>query len=216
MVIANSAQKTKQRKLSKEVRNGQREDGISNLPDHILHHILSFLPTTDAVRTSALEKRWRYLWTSIESLDFLHWGSTKEDKVEGKMTFSNFVNRVLLLHDASDIIRFHIKCMNCDETYIDAWISTAMQELDVHISIPRSYVLPGCLFTCDTLRILKLRVYIAVRLPASICFTPLKVLHFCGITFYVDQSIPHVSYELPRLNRVLHKFLCMDGQYLSS
>jgi hypothetical protein len=30
------------------------EDMISDLPDHLLHHILSFIPAQYAVRTSAL------------------------------------------------------------------------------------------------------------------------------------------------------------------
>ncbi|KAL4565164.1 hypothetical protein LXL04_029249 [Taraxacum kok-saghyz] len=45
-------------------------DTISDLPDHILHLILSRLPSTEEVhRTNILSKRWRYLWTSIPSID---------------------------------------------------------------------------------------------------------------------------------------------------
>ncbi|KAK8514939.1 hypothetical protein V6N12_001104 [Hibiscus sabdariffa] len=44
---------------------------LDNLPDPILCHILSFLPARDAVRTSILSRRWRYLFTSsISKLDF--------------------------------------------------------------------------------------------------------------------------------------------------
>ncbi|KAL3634815.1 hypothetical protein CASFOL_021869 [Castilleja foliolosa] len=37
-------------------------DILSQLPQQILHNILSLLPQKDAVRTSVLSKSWRYLW----------------------------------------------------------------------------------------------------------------------------------------------------------
>ncbi|KAK2424994.1 F-box/LRR-repeat protein [Trifolium repens] len=43
---------------------------ISDLPDYIRIHILSFLPTEDAVKTSVLATNWRYLWTYLSVLNF--------------------------------------------------------------------------------------------------------------------------------------------------
>ncbi|PON68675.1 F-box domain containing protein [Trema orientale] len=40
------------------------------LPDHVIHHIMSFLPTTDAVRMSVLSKHWRRMWYSVPALNF--------------------------------------------------------------------------------------------------------------------------------------------------
>ncbi|KAJ4745512.1 hypothetical protein LUZ62_079917 [Rhynchospora pubera] len=45
-------------------------DYISNMPDPILHRILSLLETHEAVRTCILSKRWTTLWTSLSSLSF--------------------------------------------------------------------------------------------------------------------------------------------------
>lgn len=38
------------------------EDRISNLPEPILEHILSFMSLKQAAQTSILSKRWRQLW----------------------------------------------------------------------------------------------------------------------------------------------------------
>ncbi|XP_060967878.1 putative FBD-associated F-box protein At5g38570 [Cannabis sativa] len=51
------------------------EDRISKLPDAIILHILSFLPTKDVVQTCVLSKRWKLLWYSVPKLlfcDFSH------------------------------------------------------------------------------------------------------------------------------------------------
>ncbi|XP_022737183.1 F-box/FBD/LRR-repeat protein At4g00160-like [Durio zibethinus] len=45
-------------------------DRISELPDHLLHHILSFMPMQMAIQTSVLSTRWRHLWKHTQVVDF--------------------------------------------------------------------------------------------------------------------------------------------------
>ncbi|XP_023903788.2 F-box protein At5g03100 [Quercus suber] len=45
-------------------------DRISNLPEFILHHILSFLPRKEASKTCLLSKEWNCVWSSFPILDF--------------------------------------------------------------------------------------------------------------------------------------------------
>uniref|UniRef100_A0A5K0VJ36 F-box domain-containing protein n=1 Tax=Nymphaea colorata TaxID=210225 RepID=A0A5K0VJ36_9MAGN len=44
------------------------EDRLSALPDPLIQLILSFLPTNESARTSALARRWLHLWTFIPNL----------------------------------------------------------------------------------------------------------------------------------------------------
>ncbi|KAM7466564.1 hypothetical protein LguiB_014126 [Lonicera macranthoides] len=48
--------------------NFNTDDRLSELPDAILAHILSFLDTKYAVQTSSLSKRWINLWISVTTL----------------------------------------------------------------------------------------------------------------------------------------------------
>ena len=55
---------------SKSVRgNDNGVDRLSSLSDDLLHHVMSFLPTPEVVRTSLLSPRWRNLWSSVP---FIH------------------------------------------------------------------------------------------------------------------------------------------------
>jgi hypothetical protein len=47
-------------------------DRFSGLPEHIVHHIMSFLPTTSATRVSALSKNFNSAWLSYPVFDFDH------------------------------------------------------------------------------------------------------------------------------------------------
>lgn len=45
-------------------------DLISQLPKHIIQHILFFMPSKNAARTSVLSKTWRRAWISLPMCDF--------------------------------------------------------------------------------------------------------------------------------------------------
>ncbi|KAJ9547250.1 hypothetical protein OSB04_019793 [Centaurea solstitialis] len=47
----------------------EKEDRISNLPDDIVHRILSFLDMKHAIQTSTLSKKWKHVWTSMSHLN---------------------------------------------------------------------------------------------------------------------------------------------------
>ncbi|KAL6645135.1 hypothetical protein ACP70R_016743 [Stipagrostis hirtigluma subsp. patula] len=49
---------------------GGGEDRLSSLPDGVLGHILSFLPTKEAGRTAVLARRWRYMFAEVHTMSF--------------------------------------------------------------------------------------------------------------------------------------------------
>ncbi|AES87348.1 F-box/RNI/FBD-like domain protein [Medicago truncatula] len=56
---------SKRRKASEE-----KDDRISSLPEDVLNHILSYLPTKTIVSTGRLSRRWQHLWKHLHVLDF--------------------------------------------------------------------------------------------------------------------------------------------------
>ena len=75
------------------------KDIISNLPDSLLCHILSFLPIRDSVSTSILSSRWRPLWTVVPVLylDQRELGEELFDESNGKFKFVDIVSRIMTL-----------------------------------------------------------------------------------------------------------------------
>ncbi|ONI12360.1 hypothetical protein PRUPE_4G158900 [Prunus persica] len=170
------------------------KDKISELPDSILCHMLSFIPTEYAVRTSILSTRWKRIWASVPNLDFEY----RDDSVlladeydsESYAGFFTFVDRVLSCRDPLDIkkCRLHCDCRKEDFSRIDGWIRTVIRhnvvELDLNVKIgldediDQPLELPQCVFMCKTLVVLKVNSNcITYTPPTSGCFPSLKFLH---------------------------------------
>ncbi|XP_048132736.1 F-box/LRR-repeat protein At3g26922-like isoform X1 [Rhodamnia argentea] len=163
-------------------------DKINRLPEAILEHILSFLPTVDAVKTSVLCKKWQYLWTSIPNVEF------EEDSGSKRELFMNSVERVLLLRGCSHIRRFYIACNVFDDANrVNLWVSAAVQrnveECSLCLSgIKGPFALPYCLFTSTSLTNLELYVAGALKLPSKIDLPNLKYLILTKIKFLDECS----------------------------
>lgn len=183
---------------------GEGKDIISSLPENVLHHILSFLSTKDTIRTSILSTKWEYLWTSIANIDLkekyhLHW---KKD-----WSFLDFVERVLSLHDASDIKSLRIKSYELvNSSHVNSWISTSIrhniEELNLSLPWEAQVVLPCCLFTCQSLVVLKLLMNGALKVPSLIQFSNLKTLELSELTFSDDDSTQHLFSSRPVLQEL--------------
>ncbi|PRQ30992.1 putative F-box domain, leucine-rich repeat domain, L domain-containing protein [Rosa chinensis] len=172
------------------------EDRISALPDVIRCHILSFMPTRDAVKTSVLSHRWKNAWLSVPNLDL--------SVCSSQGWSAGFVDRVLFFRGLTNIHKFRLECTRFKNCFsrIDLWINIAIRrnvvELDLDLSdcgrdSDLHVELPSSIFVCKTFRILKLKLganFIAIA-PTSNCFPSLKYLH--------------VTLDRPRLLRWIEK-----------
>ncbi|KAG2298622.1 hypothetical protein Bca52824_035094 [Brassica carinata] len=148
-------------------------DLVSGLPDELLCHILSFLPTKHAALTSVLSKRWFNLWKLVPNLDiddtvFLHPEDGKGEREEIRHSFVSFVDSVLAMQGQSPIKSFSLKCITgVHPDTVNGWICNVLQrgvsELDLFTDFSDEdteedmYTLPKEMFLSATLVKLKLR-----------------------------------------------------------
>ncbi|XP_021287372.1 F-box/LRR-repeat protein At4g14096-like [Herrania umbratica] len=193
------------------------EDFISQLPNELLRHILSFLPTKDIVSTSALSSRWRSLWTSFAIVNF-NFDAWKEKQKE-RPSFLDKVQRELLIPDTTRIRKFHLHsdCAVCfsqilaSMSIVSEVVNHKVEELD--LSIPyhlesNLFTFPHCLFTSQTLISLKLHMtqVTLINFPTSIFLPRLKTLYLDYIKFQDEHSAQLLLSACPVL-----KELCIDN-----
>ncbi|OMO80261.1 hypothetical protein CCACVL1_13046 [Corchorus capsularis] len=180
----------------------QEEDGISvdrisNLPDALLHQILSFLPTKTVVATSVLSKRWVSVWTSVPALDFQD-SDICRSCPEAMMNFMEFVYNTFLLNKSGSIERFRLHCnlsygLSCVNKWICFTVNRGMQlqEVDIAVSKAREdededsllLKLPSGFFLMKTLKILKLEGDIMFDFRGPISLPSLKILHLRCVNY---------------------------------
>ncbi|KAJ0633868.1 putative F-box domain, leucine-rich repeat domain superfamily, F-box-like domain superfamily [Helianthus annuus] len=136
------------------------DDLLSMLPEEIVSHILSLMPTKYAVRTSVLSKKWRYVWMSVTNLDFAY---------PGGHPFNKFTFTKLEDWDDNNVPKLRLS------NWIDKAIGLNVREVDICASTR----LPSSLFTCKTLA--KLRLNQCVGKSLSLIYLPcLKSLDIVG------------------------------------
>lgn len=117
---------------------GQRVDRLSSLPDSVLIHILSLLPTRDAVGTLMIPSLGR-LWDQTFNLDF-DWCATHNcsrkfsDQAsfeEQFRRFVGFVDRAMNLHRSPRIFKLRLK-IDCAIEYCQGQVMLQDPEKDGH------------------------------------------------------------------------------------
>ncbi|KAL7598088.1 hypothetical protein Lser_V15G23345 [Lactuca serriola] len=175
------------------------EDGvdlISNMPDSILLLILSLLSSTEEViRSSILSRRWRYLWTSIPSLDLFS-RFHREDKFK-KDEFKDFVFWVLA-NRSVDLDCLHLGCFDhYTLSTVRRWIHMAVTRNVKQLQLmfypedeDGDVEIPHCLVTCGSLEILGLNVsYRSLRLPNITGFQALRHLRLTYVDLSIDSDL---------------------------
>ncbi|XVF00893.1 hypothetical protein REPUB_Repub04eG0041200 [Reevesia pubescens] len=206
--MADSVQSPSKRpRLSIEEKHKNDIDRITDLPDWVLCHILSFLPTQDSVATTLLSKRWVDLWTQVPVLDFTDSDHHPLTDLRNVSWLLNFVHYVLLMSKAQSIRKFTLNWkldLEFDVRYLRTWISCAVrrniQELNLYFRSPQPHVsLPGNLFACKTHVSLNLAYEIFVDVPATVHLPCLRTLQLIGVIYANDDSLRRLLSSCPVL-----------------
>ncbi|XP_077249533.1 F-box/FBD/LRR-repeat protein At1g13570-like [Tasmannia lanceolata] len=171
-------------------------DRMSDLPKPILTSILSLLPIEQAVRTSILSKKWRYLWNSIPNLELT---DTMDLPHEDNYVYEIDLNRwlsvvyhILLSHQHPiEKCRFSINFVEpytLDfHNFILCLSKKGIQELILFNTGINFYKITPYAFLCNSLK--KLELWnCEVNLPFSFKrFGTLKTLELCSVAITNGQ-----------------------------
>ncbi|XP_030521928.1 putative F-box protein At1g49610 [Rhodamnia argentea] len=167
------------------VENEQQVDRIKDLPDSILIHILSLLPTRDAVRTLIIPS-FGGLWTSIYNLDF-DWCLFHDCSDNllcgyegcGLLRFAEFVRRALALHRGPKICKFRLRFEFSIYHLVDELMSLEPEEQSIMIR------------TCGA------RLTYAGEVTRWIEFAVNRNAKILDLDFMACGSLSPTKYELP-------------------
>jgi hypothetical protein len=187
------------------------DDIISNLPEGVLLHILSLLPTEDAVRTSILAKKWRHFWTYLSAFNFNfchpRYDLDPRNQKNKENSLLDLVGR--LLHKSNRVERL---CVQISRSVIDAdkvssLISSVakhkMQYLKLSLGHPNDkFVLPHSFPAFESLNELHLNLKFTLHIPSDIHFPKLKKLAVSNVTFANEKSVQRLFSGCPVLQEL--------------
>ncbi|OMO69670.1 hypothetical protein COLO4_28966 [Corchorus olitorius] len=204
-----------------------KEDIISELPDEILLHILSYLPAKDILKTFALSTRWKSLRYSILYFDFHAYycdptvSLDRAGELNRGLGFSDcislgsFHDMVQALPDNSIIAKFCFRCplLPNNESTLQSLLCHAARHKIEDMEFDFDYFdddpyeplmsLPPSLLNSDSLTSLKLTMATDVMFespPNSIWLPRLKTLH---IEWFEDWEQLILSGSCPVLEELI-------------
>ncbi|XP_019102080.1 PREDICTED: putative F-box/LRR-repeat protein At3g49150 [Camelina sativa] len=198
------------------------KDMISDLPEALICHILSFLPVEVSALTSVLSKKWQYLFALRPNLEF-------DDAViylnpDGKRDetmFMDFVERVLALQGDYPINKLSLTCRRfIDSLCVSRWISNAMErgvsdlELRLNVNWANTMMRPN-VFVSKTLVHLKIETGNGVVIDVEDVFLPkLKTLHLNKVLLqHSDNGFVKLITSCHVLEELVMTNLCWDGYW---
>lgn len=181
-------------------------DRISELPESLVTHILSYLPTKDSVKTSVLSTTWKNHWLKVPGIG-LNYYDLKDDVV--------FIDRFLEFSPESRLRKFEVRT---SDAMIDGFrerirtaISRGIQHLDVESSgyylepgeglYPINEIMPLNLYTSKTLVSLRLSLS-GLDDCGSASLPCLKSLHLVDVRWVEPMDLEKLLSGCPVLEEL--------------
>ncbi|XP_078179348.1 F-box/FBD/LRR-repeat protein At1g13570-like [Carex rostrata] len=118
-------------------------DYISNLPKNIKEEVLMKLPIKEAIRTSLLSTKWKYVWRSIPNLVF------NEDCAQSELI--KLVDLVLFVH-SGPILQFKLISRHACNEAIARWMlilsQNGIKNLYINLDSAEECMIPSSFFSC--------------------------------------------------------------------
>ncbi|PKI54537.1 hypothetical protein CRG98_025051 [Punica granatum] len=217
--MASSRRSFKRMKISAcpETADLSPKDQLSRLPDGILLDILDRLPLREAIATSFIARRWRYLWRFMGKVDFTyHW--LEETGKEIIPSVNSFIWR----YKGKKIEHFGIsfRYSRSKKHQVRSWVYFALrnkvEELDLNFNDLEDqrktrkwkyhlFQLPKGLFCSSSLSKLSLS-FLRLELPPRIQLKNLKELYFDRVILQ-DDAVSKITALCPVLE-LLSLFNC--------
>nr|XP_023909453.1 FBD-associated F-box protein At5g60610-like [Quercus suber]POF14456.1 f-box/fbd/lrr-repeat protein [Quercus suber] len=178
-------------------------DRISDLPDCVLIHIVSFLPFNQTILTSLLSTRWKPLWTYVPILDIRNNYFPRVSRVLALLQFkAPFVQTFRMFYNYS-----------INPYQLDRLVTTVTTpnlkvfDLRIHSHDTENYwALSHSILSCKSLVVLKLawKIDFHPLLSSSLSFQlpRLKILRFKRISFRNCNSLTRLLSACPVLEQL--------------
>ncbi|RHN65832.1 putative F-box domain, leucine-rich repeat domain, L domain-containing protein [Medicago truncatula] len=171
----------------------KEEDRLSDLPDSILHHILSLLDTKQAFQTSILSTRWKNLPNHLPTLRLSSTGFNSFD------CFIKSLTQILSLRDDSTAL--HSLDFYRPQDFVDPKILESMVNYAISHNVQLLRISVSCdiqqlqssLFSSQTLTSLDLSIHYYIHhwkilFPSSLNLPALTTLTLTGFYFRSDNN----------------------------
>ncbi|XP_021633632.1 putative F-box/FBD/LRR-repeat protein At3g49040 [Manihot esculenta] len=158
----------------------EKVDRLTELPESIIHHIISFLPLTDATKTTILSSKFRSLWYSFPFICFNESRQTGMHRLHKRSKridiFLRYVHDFLRLREPNVALErftfrvgldseFHEKSDHRIDSAIGYALENHVKELDLDVvgddpHYISYYRLPSAVFSAKSIALLKLKGFL--------------------------------------------------------
>ncbi|XP_068636157.1 putative F-box protein At1g49610 [Aristolochia californica] len=204
-------------------KDGCRSAHFTDLPDHLILHVLSFLSITDAIKLSAVSRKFRFSWNFLSNLDF---DQRAFPGPNNPRLYADFVDGSLILFAAATLNSFHLwfDYEHLYSSHVDSWVLFAVRKnvetLQLRLSgYRRSYGIhegnpyhfPLALVSHGRLGVLNL-CYCSLDSTPQLSFPHLKSI-FLNDVKMSDEAIPDLVSGCPLLEELSVDY-CYTVQHL--